>query len=186
MRKEIITIAGALGAGKSSAARLIAQELGYTHFSSGDLFRTVAQQRGLTIEEINATAELETAIDHDVDARLRALGESEKLVIDSRLAYHWIPDSYKVYLNLDIPTAAARIYKQIVSEGRTGQAADSVAELIATTETRKLSEQKRYKNLYGIDITDLQPFDLVIDTAQYDLNGVVALVLEQYRKSREN
>jgi CMP/dCMP kinase len=186
MKKEIITIAGALGAGKSSVAKRVAHELGYTHFSSGDLFRAIALERGLTIEEINTTAELETAIDHDVDERLRALGEQDKLVIDSRLAYHWIPDSFKVYLDLDIPTAAERIYKQIHSEGRTVQAASSIEELVHTTEMRKQSEQKRYKNLYGLDVADLKPFDLVVNTAHHNLDEVVRIVLDAYRDFLSN
>lgn len=181
MKKEIITIAGALGGGKSSTAKLVATELGYRHFSSGDLFRQVAQERGVTIEQINKTAELEVSIDHDVDERLRRLGEEEKLVIDSRLAYHWIPDSFKVYLNLDIQIAAERIFKQIKAEGRQSQHAESVQELIEQTASRKEDERRRYEHLYQLDVTDLTPFDLVLNTAEHDLNAVVQIVLEKYQ-----
>jgi CMP/dCMP kinase len=186
MQKEIITIAGALGGGKSSTAKLIAKELGYEFFSSGDLFRQIAQERGLTIEEINTVADTEISIDHDVDERLRALGKQEKIVIDSRLAYHWIPESFKVYLNLDTRIAAERIFKQIQSEGRQSQSANSVEELIQATEMRKKSEHDRYKRLYGFDLSDLSSFDLVINTAEHDLNTVVQIVLTEYRKSLQN
>lgn len=182
MRKQIITIAGALGGGKSSTAKLVAKELQYRHFSSGDLFRQVAQERGVTIEQINKVAELEVSIDHDVDERLRKLGEEEKLVIDSRLAYHWIPSSFKVYLNLDIRTAAERIFNQIRSEGRQSQHANSVEELVEQTKTRKEDERRRYEHLYQLDVTDLAPFDLVVNTAEHDLNAVAKIVIEEYQK----
>jgi len=180
-KKHIITIAGALGAGKSSTAKLVAHKLGYQHFSSGDIFRAIAKERGLTVEEINKTAETESAIDHDVDERLRALGMEENLVIDSRLAYQWIPDSFKVFLNLDTRTAAERIFKQIQSEGRESQNAHSIEELISSTEERKEMEHARYKQLYGFDLTDLTSFDLVINTAEHDLNAVVRIVLDAYQ-----
>lgn len=185
MKKEIITIAGALGGGKSSTAKLVAKELGYKHFSSGDLFRQVAQERGVTIEQINKVAELEASIDHDVDERLRALGKEEELVIDSRLAYHWIPDSFKVYLDLDMGIAAERIFKQIQSEGRQSQSANSIEELVERTKMRKEDERRRYQHLYQLDVTDLSPFDIILNTAEHDLNGIAQIVVEQYRKYLE-
>src|SRR4051812_10879124 len=142
MKKEIITIAGAVGAGKSSTAKALAAELGYEHFSSGGLFRQIAKERGVTIEEINKTAELETAIDHAVDERLRELYEKNHFVIDSRLAFHWMPQSFKVYLNLDTETAATRILNHIKSEGRESQTATSLEELVTATQMRKESEKK--------------------------------------------
>ena len=182
MKKEIITVAGVLGAGKSSTAKRLAKELGYQHFSSGDLFRQIAKERGLSIEEINKTAELEVSIDHDTDERLRALGKDERVIIDSRLAFHWIPASFKVFLNLDMQTAVERIFKQIESEGRESQGTNSLEDLMETTRTRRNMELNRYKNLYQVDLADLTPFDLVVDTAKHDLDGVVQIILERYRK----
>lgn len=181
MKKEIITVAGMLGAGKSSTAKLLAKELGYRHFSSGDMFRDSAREHGLTVEELNV-AEVVATVDREVDARLRALGEEEKIVIDSRLAYHWIPGSYKVYLNLDTQTAAERTFNHIRTEGRVSQSADSVENLVKSIQTRKENERKRYLDLYQVDLADLSSFDLVVDTAEHDLDGVVQIILEQYRK----
>lgn len=186
MKKQIITIAGAPGAGKSSTAKLVAQELGYRHFSSGDLFRQIAKERGLTIEQINEAAEIDSSVDHDVDEHLRALGKEENIVIDSRLAYHWIPDSYKVYLDLDMQSAVERTFEQIKSEGRESQSADSIETLLAATQSRKEMERNRYQNLYHIDLADLSPFDLVVDTKAHDLKGVVQIITEKYRQFLEN
>src|SRR3989344_9467418 len=87
--KSIITIAGSQGSGKSSTAKMAAQALGYRHYSSGDLFRKIARERGLSIEAINLTAEQQTEIDYKVDELLQKMGrEEDKLVIDLRLSWH--------------------------------------------------------------------------------------------------
>jgi CMP/dCMP kinase len=180
-KKSIITIAGAVGSGKSSTAKNVAVTLGYAHFSSGDLFRTIARECNLSIEAINLTAEEQQDIDHRVDELLQNMGrEQEKLVIDSRLAWHWMPDSFKVYLALDADTAAERIFTHIKTEGRVSQSAESVAEVRANITSRVASEQKRYMNLYNIDVTDTSPFDLVIDTKKNDLAHTVEIVLKEY------
>ena len=176
-------MAGTLGAGKSSTAKRLAGELDYRHFSSGDMFRQIAKKRGLTIEEINRTAELEVAIDYDVDEWLRSLGKEDKIVVDSRLAYHWIPDSYKVFLTLDMQIAVERIFKQMETEGRESQSANSLENLMEATRVRKESERRRYQNLYNMDLADLTPFDLVVDTSLHDLDDVVQIVLKKYRDS---
>lgn len=88
MNKKIITIAGKLGSGKSSTAKRIAKELGYTHFSSGDFLRKVAESRGMTIKELMLAAEQDPQIDHDIDQVLKEKRKEENLVIDSRLAFH--------------------------------------------------------------------------------------------------
>lgn len=180
MKSTIITIAGALGSGKSSTAKLVAQTLGYQHFSSGDLFRAIAAERGVSIEEINHVAELEKEIDLAVDERLRNMAQEEKLVIDSRTAFHWIPTSFKVYLALEPHAAAQRIFNHITKEGRMSQEATSVEAVFAATKDRQASEKKRYSNLYQLDVEDMSPFDTVIDTGPVPLQGVADTVVEQY------
>ena len=54
-----------------------------------------------------------------IDEVLREFREHKDIVIDSRLGFYWIPESFKVYLDLDIDVATARIYKDIdLNEGR--------------------------------------------------------------------
>ena len=181
-RKSIITIAGAIGSGKSSTAREVAARLGYKHFSSGDLFRSIAAEQGLSIEALNLSAEEREDIDHRVDQLLQKMGrEEEHLVIDSRLAFHWMPDSFKVYLELDPDTAAKRIFNHIKNQGRVSQTAASIEEVRENIDIRVESERKRYANLYTIDVTDTSPFDLIIDTRVNALDEVVELVIENYK-----
>ncbi len=183
MKKNIITITGFPGSGKSSTAKNVAARLGYEHFSSGDLFRKMAAERGSSIEEINFTAEKQKEIDFEVDKLLEKMGEEKSnFVIDSRMAFHWIPFSFKVFLDLDPRIAAERTFAQIQKEGRESQTGSSAEEVYENTLKRLESERKRYQNLYNVDIGDKSNFDLVVDTEKNNLEKVVNIVADAYKK----
>lgn len=179
--KEIITIAGLPGSGKSSTAKAVANALGYRHFSSGDLFRQIAHERGLSVEQMNITAEAQRDIDHRVDELLREMYTTdEKIVIDSRMAWHWMPEAFKVFLWLDTHIAAERIFAQVEAGTRIGEHAHTLEEMHESIERRFGSEQKRYMDLYGVDPTKRENFDYCVDTSKHVLAETVALVLKAY------
>lgn len=182
MQKRIITICGLPGSGKSSTAIGVATELGYKHFSSGDLFRAMAKVRGISVEEINKKAELEQEIDHAVDERLRQMADDDQLVIDSRMAFYWMPKSFKVFLKIDPHLAAERTFKHMQESGRASQSGSSVEEVYQKTLARTASEIKRYATLYQVNYTDESNFDLVVDTAQHPLDKVVQIIIREYKK----
>jgi cytidylate kinase len=183
MKRPIITIAGSLGSGKSSTAKGVAAALGFKHFSSGDLFRQLAKEKGVSVEAMNLTAEVQTDIDHQVDELLQRMGATEgNLVIDSRMAWHWMPESFKVFLHLDADIAAQRVFADIQKGLRVSENASSVQELRDSIDRRLASEQKRYFSLYGVDPRDPNNFDLVIDTKHDDLQTVISKVLSAYEE----
>jgi len=185
MKKEIITIAGSLGSGKSSTARAIASALGFRHFSSGDLFRQLAVERGESIEAMNISAEVQRDIDLKVDRLLQDMYRAEeKIVIDSRMAWHWMPRSFKVFLVLDPDTAAGRIFNHLQEEGRRSEDAKSVQEVRKSIDRRFASEQKRYAALYGVNATDPLNFDIVMNTKHNDLRIVTAIVIAAFQAWR--
>jgi len=187
MKRELITIAGSLGAGKSSTAKKVAQALGFRHFSSGDLFRKIAAERGESVEATNLSAEVQKDIDFKVDNLLKKMGRTEeKLVIDSRMAWHWMPDSFKVFLALDTDSAAERIFNDVQSKRRISEDASTLSDVRTSIERRFASEQKRYLGLYGVDPTDPNNFDLVINTKENSLDAVVDTVLKAYAVWRES
>jgi CMP/dCMP kinase len=185
MRKNIVTIAGSPGAGKSSTANAVASALGFHHFSSGDLFRQLAAERGESIEAMNISAEVQRDIDLNVDRLLQDKYQAEdRLVIDSRMAWRWMPRSFKVFLVLDPDTAAARIFENLRDKGRQSEDAKSVEEVRASIDRRFASEQRRYLALYGVNPTDPLNFDLVINTKHNNLPTVTAIVIAAYKAWR--
>jgi CMP/dCMP kinase len=181
-KKHIITIAGKPGSGKSTASKSIALELGHQHFSSGDLFRSLGKDRGVNVLEANLFGEKSEDIDNLVDQRLRDIGATEdNIVIDSRTAWHWIPLSYKVYLDLDLFTAATRVIGKMTPERleyeHIPNDPDEYAHLL---QQRLESEARRYKKLYNIDPYDMNNYDLVIDTKKNDAEQVKTLVINGF------
>jgi cytidylate kinase len=186
-KKEIITICGGLGSGKSSTAKKVAEVLGYKHFSSGDFFRQVGIELGLSVTELNKKAETDKEIDIKVDKKLRGMRNSEKVVIDSRTAYHWIPESFKVYLDLPAEIAKNRIFNSLKENKLREQSeqATSVEQVYEKMRERFESEQKRYWDLYQINNTDKNNFDLIVDTDKNNLAEVVEIIVSEYKNWRK-
>lgn len=180
--KHIITIAGRPGSGKSTTAKAVAAQLGFKHFSSGDLFRQIAKEHGIDLMQANLSAEQNSEIDHAVDGRLREINEQEdRIVIDSRTAWHWMPASFKVFLDLDTQTAAERILADMDDARRASeQISDDPAEYAKVLQGRLDSENRRYKALYNIDPYDMQNYDLVVDTAANNVEQVVRKILDSF------
>ena len=188
MKKEIITITGTLGSGKSSTADRVAAKLGFGRFSSGDFMRKLAVEMGISLNDLSVRAQKEPEIDIKIDDEVKKAGSMEKIVIDSRLAFHWIPESFKVYLDLPPEIAKERILNNLKENALRKQSEDSSTpeEIQAKIDARLVSEKKRYKDLYGIENhTDKNNFDLVVDTNKNNLEQVVGLVVSEYKKWKE-
>lgn len=187
MKKEIITICGDLGSGKSSTAKKVAQILGFKHFSSGDFFRQVGLKLGLSVTETSIRAETDPKIDVMTDQKLRDMRSADKVVIDSRTAFHWIPESFKVYLDLPPEIAKERILNSIKNDAlrKESEQAENAEEVLEKMKERFESEQKRYWDLYKINNKDMSQFDLVIDTNKNNLEKVVDMIVTEYKKWRE-
>jgi len=184
--KHIITIAGKLGSGKSSTAKRVAEILGYKHFSTGDFFRSIAQERGVSTVELNKIAETDLSVDKDVDDKSIEIGEREdKIVLDSRLGFHFIPNSFKVFLELSPVVAAQRILKDksnnLNRHNETTSLFETEEQILKSISERLILEKKRYKDIYNIeDNTAHSNFDLVINTEKIPLEEVSQKIVEEY------
>jgi len=184
-KKHIITISGKPGSGKSSTADKVAELLGYTRHSSGDLVRRILSQNHMTLEEYNAQADSNHDLDAQVDEELRSLRDKADIVVDSRLGFYWIPESFKVYLDLDLDLATARIFKDTVSNNMradVGTSVDSLPEVSRQVRERMLNEQERFRRLYGVDPYDKSHFDFIIDTSRQNPQSVAVAVFDSYRQ----
>ncbi len=181
MKKRVITLTGLPGSGKSSTADRVAELLGYRRFSSGDFMRAIAKKHDVSLDDINTMAESDRRYDHEVDEMVRRTGEKSDIVIDSRLAFHWIPSSFKVFLKVDPHAAAERTFIHIREVGRAQQTAESQEEVYQKLVARIASENKRYRELYGITYDDENRYDLVIDTGKFPLEEVAQQIVTAYK-----
>jgi len=187
-KKEIITINGFPGSGKSSTADGVAKKLGFKRFSSGDFMRQIALNRGVSLNELSKIAETDTSVDIDIDNAVRNAGEMQKVVIDSRLAFHWIPASFKVYLDLPPEIAKERILSNLkINKFRQASEGNMDPEEVSKKIIERFeSEKKRYQALYKVDHTNKNNFDLVVDTNKNNLEQVIDIIVGEYKKWRGN
>ena len=175
----IITITGDLGSGKSTVARTLAERLGYGFFSTGDAFRQLGAQRGLSVMELSELAKTDRSIDDYLDGILRNF-DGGNYVIDARMAWHFIEGSFKIYLQTDVATAAGRIMRA----GRKSEQYASQEEAAASISLRKAMEEERYRRLYGVALNDPHNFDLVLDTADLSPEDTVERILRAVSQQR--
>jgi predicted cytidylate kinase len=171
-----VVINGDLGSGKSTVSALLAKRLGVRRISIGDLYREMAVQRGMTALELNLHAELDDKIDHYVDRLQSDIATSgERLVVDSRLAWHFFRDALKVHLITDPAVAAQRAFGR---PAETAESYTSTAEAAQRLAERSESERVRFIERYGVDKTRLRNYDLVCDTTRAAPQEVVDRIVE--------
>lgn len=183
-KKHIITLSGKPGSGKSSTADRVAELLGYTRYSAGDLVRTQIRKKKITLDEFNRMALNDHALDHAIDEELRNLRSEKDIVIDSRLGFYWIPESFKVYLDLDMDVATARIFKDTVNNElrESGEGFSSLDEVQQLVQSRLENEKRRFRTLYGVNPYSNANFDLIINTSRHSPQTVALTVFDTYKK----
>lgn len=170
-----ITITGDLGSGKSAVSRILCEKTGFDYVSTGRIQRQLAAELGLDTLEMNRRADTDPAIDQRIDGIFIDLGKDpNSYVVDSRMAWFFLPDSFKVYLQADVAIAAERI---LGDPTRKSEEYESKDEAIAKILARKQSENNRFLLKYGADSTNLHNFDLVIDTTRRAPETVAGLIL---------
>ncbi len=175
----IITISGAAGTGKSTVSKMVAEQLGYEHYSTGDFMREMAAERGVTIVELNQMAEEDASLDKELDDRHVSLGEKkDNFVIDGRLSWHFIPKSFKVLLTASMDVRAKRILADKIRKELNNSIENVKSDIIK----RETSEKIRYKELYGVNPYDLDHYDLVVDTDDKTPQEIVDIILKKVKK----
>ncbi len=173
-----ITIAGDLGSGKSTVANHLINNIDYRIESAGLIFRRLAEQHGMSAKEFNQFIESNPKYDNMVDDTIREMGEKEEnIIFDSRLAWHFVPKSFKIYMYVDVDTATERIFND---KGRVSESYSDMATAKKEIIERRQSEVLRYKTFYNVDIDNYNNYDFIIDTSHATKEQVNELVLNSF------
>ncbi|MBL7796291.1 MAG: cytidylate kinase family protein [Saprospiraceae bacterium] len=171
-----ITITGDLGSGKSAVSRILCARTGFQYVSTGRIQRQLAEKMGIDTLEMNRRADTDPSIDETIDGIFVALGKDpESYVVDSRMAWFFLPRSFKVFLRADVIVAAERI---LSDPGRNSEQYQSREEAIEKITARKASENARFLKKYGADCADMRNFDLVVDTTHRTPEEVGTIILD--------
>jgi cytidylate kinase len=165
----IITVSGFIGSGKTTVARALAERYNLRHISAGEVFRELARRKGLSLEMFSELAESNPSIDREVDELQREKASSGDVVAEGRLSGWLLDADFKVWLAASLETRARRV---AMREGK------SYEQALAETRGREESELNRYREIYGIDLRDLSPYNIVVDTELWGADQVVRLIMD--------
>jgi CMP/dCMP kinase len=167
---RVVALGGPPGSGKSTAGRRVAEQLGLTFTSAGDVFRAEAARRGLDVEAFGRYAESHPDVDRELDRAMQALATPGQLLdgrIQGVLCRRAGTPVASVVVTADRDERVRRVAR------RDGQTLD---EANLRVEQREASERARYAAIYGIDL-DREPADLVVDSTHLDAERVTATIV---------
>ncbi|MDK2796422.1 MAG: CMP/dCMP kinase [Archaeoglobaceae archaeon] len=165
-----ITISGPPGSGKTTVAKILSERLKIKLISAGEVFRRLAFEKGMSLEEFSKHAELNPEIDILVDKVQREMAEKEKdAIIEGRLSGWMIKNAeLKVYIFADAEVRYSRIAKR---EGK------DLSVVRKETLLREEVEKRRYQKFYGIDIEDWRIYDLIINSNRMSPEKIAEIII---------
>jgi cytidylate kinase len=165
-----ITVSGPPGCGASTLTEGLADALDCGYVIGGDIFRDLADEHDVSLRQLIAKAEEDDRIDRALDRRLRRIAEqwgaaNKPFVLESRLAGWLAGNRADLRIWLDAP-------EEVRVERLEGQ-----EEVAAAMRVREVSEAGRYERYYGIDLEDQSFYDLSLNTARWNAETVLDMVL---------
>jgi cytidylate kinase len=164
--KVIITIGGSICSGKTTLARELAKKFNLKHVSAGFIMREMAEEKGMSLIEFSKYAESNPEVDREIDRRQREMAAGD-CVVDGRLSAHLIDSDLRIWLDAPLDVRIERL------SGRDRKTREAARKNMMEREN---SEMKRYMKIYGIDLKDRSIYDLVINTAKFNIKTVMEIV----------
>jgi cytidylate kinase len=164
----VLVVGGLHGTGKSTCAKMLARKLHLNYMSAGEIFRAMAREKGMSIEDFSGYAERHHEVDKEVDTKVVLASRKGNVVIEGQIAAGLVerPD-FTVFLTAP---EQVRIKRLSFRDRRSSD------EVLRETKIREESERKRYKEAYGIDVQDFSRYNLVIDTSKWSAEGVAGII----------
>lgn len=171
---SVVTISGLPGTGTTTTAKLVEAAIGYTYVNTGAIFRQMAKERGVTLNEFGKLAASDPAIDRELDARQIALARKGGIVLEGRLSGYMVysanVNALKVLLEAPLRTRVERIARRDII---------SLPEAERLTLEREKDERDRYIRIYGFDLNRTDIYDLVLDSSKLDPEQIKQAIVQR-------
>ncbi|TAH69587.1 MAG: hypothetical protein EWM47_06535 [Anaerolineaceae bacterium] len=181
-----ITITGNLGSGKSTIAKLLSEQYNFEVYSTGKVQRALAKKMNLSTLELNQLMMSDHKYDNMIDeetARISRDNKDKNIIFDSRLAWHFVEYSFKVFVSVSLDVAAERIMKD---QRGSVENYSSIEEAKALLAERAKTEMVRYKDIYNLNYMDFSNYNLVIDGTYCDPVTIAGIIMEEAKKFYAN
>lgn len=176
----IITISGKQGAGKTTLAKMLAKKLKYKFISIGDLRGQIAMEKGITIDELNEIGKKESWVHEEADKKTIEIGKTkDNFVVEGWLAYYFIPNSKRIFLEVDENAGAERIFR---SQRPDEKECETLEETKIMLKKRLNETREQFRKYYHQDFLDKNNYDLIIDTTKLTQKKVLNKILDEIKK----
>ncbi len=180
-KKHIISLSGDIAAGKGAVSEILQEELNYDIYKNGEYFRKLAEEMGMSVTEFNKYVEEHTEIDVQIEKKATEYSKThDYYIIDARLGWYSVPESFKVYLKVDINEAAKRALND--SKRKATENFLNIEDQKQDILKRYRLENSRYFNIYGIHKEDESNYDLIVNTTDITAKEVAKKIIEEYYK----
>ena len=122
-------------------------------------------------------------IDTAIVAKNKGISDDKNVIFDSRLAWHFLPETFKIFIIVSPYEAALRTYLTRSSKDETYT---SVEEAMNKLIERRVVENRRYKAIYEVNCEDLRNYDVVIDTSFISPKEAAEIIMDCYNKKVTN
>ncbi len=173
-----LTIAGKLGSGKSTVCKILEEQDGYTIYSTGKVQRKLAKEMGITTLELNEWMRNKPGYDHVIDDEVVKISKEsagEKIVFDSRMAFHFVEKSFDIFMIIDPMEAANRV--MLDSRGSVESYKDNKEARDKLLERAEV-ENSRFKDIYKVNNFDYNNYNLIVDTTWCPAVDVAEIIRE--------
>ena len=175
----IITITGKPCSGKGTTSKLLCQKYNFEYIGTGNMFREEAKKHGyndiLAFQKSEDWKDVEKTIDGNIE-KIGKTRLNDNIVFDSRLAWFFIPNSFKVFIDIDDDTAASRL----LNANRDTESAQDINQAKKQLQDRWLTENLRYQRIYNTDNLNLKNYDYVISSKDLTPEEIVDKIYEKY------
>jgi cytidylate kinase len=111
---------------------------------------------------LNKISQTDRSIDDEIDSYVAEIGKTQDhLILDSRLAWHFIPAAFKVFLAVDPVVGAERVF----NASRNDENNPSLEVTLENNLKRQAIEDERFHKLYNVNFRKYGNYDLIIDTS---------------------
>lgn len=180
-KKHIISLSGDLASGKGTVSNILTADLNYGIYRNGEYFRKLAKEMGMNVTSFNVYVKEHPEIDRQIEnSAAEYAKQNDNFVIDARLGWYAVPESFKVYLKVDLDVSAQRAFYD--EKRKSTEKFNTVEEQKQDIIRRYNYENERYWNLYQIRKNDMSNYDLVVDTTDKTPEEVAKIIEEEYSK----
>ncbi len=172
-----IIVNGRAGSGKSTIIKKLSEALQLPAVDVGQMFRAAAREKKMELAEFGRYRDTHHEVDREIDTRVMNAIKGGDKIVQSRTIPYLFKKEKQPYFGVFLEVTAETQAKRIAERDKIG-----VDQARQNNALRDAADSARYQKIYGIDISDLSVYHLVVATDDKTPDQIAEIILEQLPK----